>query len=236
MSRGHHEPARKTRHLVLPSGGAQVRKIKFALHIDEDNDLGKQRKKKQQPAPRLARDVAIDVIKKTVENPDWDRSKEGHAAFPRLIVSDVNKRESAVESLYARHFLGHSQKMAADKFRSIWEAAGAKTSSLDYSQDRVDGGRSDPLISRMDAAHELHRCRVLLGRRGFESLQKVCGEGNGLGELAAQKRDRLTMADNLRADLDDLATMWHMQTRQRVERAANATKKAERPPKTRSRA
>lgn len=152
----------------------------------------------------------------TVENPDWRPDREGEKAFPRFVQATIDTRESAVETLYARKFLGFAQKRAADRFRELWEATGGKTASLDLTLDRVSGGRSDPITSRLRAAHELARCRALLGYRGYDLVQSVCAEGRALSEITPHKRERLTMADNLRADLDDLATMWGMQTRRRL--------------------
>jgi hypothetical protein len=143
-----------------------------------------------------------------VENPDWRPDRDGAPGFPRRIRAIVNPRESAVDTLFARRFLGMAQKRAAEKFREVWEAAGGTVAGLDYSQDRVDGARGEPITSRLQAAQELRRCRLLLGQRGYDTVHKVCAEGRALAEIAPQKRARLTVADNLRADLDDLATMW----------------------------
>lgn len=151
----------------------------------------------------------------SVENPDWRPDRDGEKAFPRMVTAQIDIKESAVETLFARHFLAISQKRAADKFRELWETAGGKTASIDYTLDRVDGGKGDPLVSRLVAAQEMKRCRSLLGQRGFETIQRVCAEGKALQDISPHKRERLTMADNLRADLDDLATMWGMQTKQR---------------------
>jgi hypothetical protein len=150
-----------------------------------------------------------------IENPDWRPDLDGEKAFPRTVVAAINVRESAIETLYARKFLGRAQKQAADRFREIWESAGGRIISVDYSRERVDGARGDPVAAKLRAMHELRRCRELIGRRGFENIEAVCGEGKALTELTPHKRERLTMADNLRADLDDLATMWGFQTRQR---------------------
>lgn len=181
------------------------------------------RRKKNSVKPgrsAIGRDKAVTLRPGTVENPDWDPSKEGDPGFPRYITREKNTKESAIETLYARNFIATSQKRAADKFRELWEAAGGKTGSLDYSMDRVDGGRGDPVTGRLIAVQELKRVRNLIGLRGYETLEKVCGEGRSLGELSPHKRERLTMADNLRADLDDAATMWRMQTKQRRGKAA----------------
>ena len=120
-----------------------------------------------------------------------------------------------METLFARGFLARSQKLAADRFRACWEKAGGSVQSLDHTLDRVDGGRGDPLAARIVAANELKRCRQLIGARGYEVLQLVCAEGRALAEITPHKRERLTMADNLRADLDDLAAMWGLQTARR---------------------
>lgn len=151
----------------------------------------------------------------TIENPDWRPDRDGEKAFPRTITAQIDVKESAVEALYQRKFLSLSQKRSADRFRELWESAGGKTSSIDYTLDRVDGGKGDPVTSRLRAIQELRRCRLLLGQRGYETLESVCGEGKSLSEVGSAKRERLTTADNLRADLDDLATMWGMQTKQR---------------------
>ncbi len=152
----------------------------------------------------------------TVPNPDWRPDRDGEKAFPRDIVAAVNLRESAIETLFARKFLSRSQKQAADRFRELWESAGGKSSSLDYTQDRVDGGRGDPVTSKLMALQELKRARQYLGMRGYGIVEAICGEGRALTEIAPHKRERLTMADNLRADLDDLGGMWGYQTKQRV--------------------
>lgn len=156
-----------------------------------------------------------DVRRVEVENPYFNQDHKEGATNPKRIGADINVKESAVETLFARRFLGFSQKRAADKFRELWESAGGKASSIDYTLDRVDGGRSDPITSRLMAAQEMKRCRDLLGARGFETVQSVCAEGKALTDITPHKRERLTMADNLRADLDDLAAMWGMQTRRR---------------------
>lgn len=166
-------------------------------------------KKKRKPK------IESPFVKAEVENPDWKPDRDGVSAFPRKIEVDKNTKESAVETLYARGFLGDSQKKAADRFSALWRAAGGTVPALDYSLDRVDGGKGDPLAVRITASRELQRCRQLVGLRGYEVLVMVCAEGRALTEISPHKRERLTMADNLRADLDDLAVMWGMQVRRR---------------------
>lgn len=167
---------------------------------------GRAKKQPKPPSP---------LVTVEVENPDWRPARDGEKAFPRLISAQKNIRESAVETLFARGFLARAQKQAADRFRACWEKAGGTVRSLDHALDRVDGGRGDPLAARIVAANELTRCRQLVGHRGYQVLQLVCAEGRALAEITPHKRERLTMADNLRADLDDLAAMWGIQTGKR---------------------
>lgn len=169
----------------------------------------KQKQKKGMPPQ-------ADIRRAEVDNPYFNPGHREGATNPKRIHANLNVKESAIETLYARRFLGSAQKKAADQFRAVWEAAGGKASSMDYSQDRVDGGNGDPITARLAAAQELKRCRELLGVRGFETIQKVCAEGRALAEISPHKRERLTMADNLRADLDDLAAMWGLQTRRKM--------------------
>lgn len=178
------------------------------------------RKKKEHAKPKAIVHQHAEMRSVEVENPYFSADHAESSANAKRINAAINVRESAIETLYARKFLALSQKRAADRFREIWESAGGKSASLDYTLDKVDGGRGDPIVSRLHAAQELQRCRRLLGVRGYETVQAVCAEGKALDMLTPHKRERLTMADNLRADLDDLATMWHMQTKRRS--AANA--------------
>lgn len=174
------------------------------------------RRKKNSAKPKATAHQHAETRAATVENPYFSTDHAESSANSKMINAAINVRESAVETLYSRGFLATSQKRAADRFREVWEAAGGKSASLDYTQDRVDGGRADPLLGRLHAAQELQRCRLLLGVRGYETLQAIAAEGKALSDITPHKRERLTMGDNLRADLDDLASMWGMQTRQRT--------------------
>ena len=158
----------------------------------------------------------VQTRKAMVENPYFQPEHPESSTNPVKSQANINVRESAVETLYSRGFLGKAQKKAADRVRELWEAAGGKTGSLDYTLDRVDGGRGEPVVGRIQAAQELDRCRRLIGARGYDVLLSVCGEGKALTDITPHKRARLTMADNLRADLDDIAGMWGLMTRRKV--------------------
>lgn len=153
----------------------------------------------------------IELQPAFVDNPYWRPDLEGEAAVPRKIKAAVNVRESAVGTLAARKLIDDSQAQAAIRFRRHWEATGgAGAQAIDYSRDKVDGGKiADPIdINQMKAARHLAEAEHTLGVRNYELVRSVCGEGKAMTELYTEKRDRLTATDNLRASLDDLARIW----------------------------
>ena len=154
---------------------------------------------------------AIQTMTTTVENPLWSRQHEGASANPRFIEARINIKESAVGTLAARKLIDVAQAEAATRFRRYWEATGgAGVGAMDYARDKVDGGQiADPIdIAQMKAAKKLAEAELTLGERNYDLVRKVCGEGHAMTELFAEKRDRLTAADNLRASLDDLCRIW----------------------------
>ena len=160
-----------------------------------------------------------NVIMREVENPYFQPEHPESSNNPKRIMAAINTQESAVETLFARGLIDRAQKRAADKFRALWETMGGKVPSLDYTMDRVDGGGSDVIGTRLTAAQELDQCRLMLGRRGYDLICRICGEGRALGELFSTNREKTTAADVLRAGLDDLAEMWGMY-RRKNERSA----------------
>ena len=81
---------------------------------------------------------------------------------------------------------------------------------MDYTRTHVDGGGTrDPISERqVDAGKELASCRVMLGKRNFDLVCKVCGQGLSFGDISSDARAKLTMADNLRDSLNDLAQAY----------------------------
>lgn len=153
----------------------------------------------------------IELQPAFVDNPYWRPDLEGEAAVPRKIRAAVNVRESAVGTLAARKLIDDAQAEAAVRFRRHWEATGgAGAQAIDYSRDKVDGGMiADPIdLNQMRAAKHLAEAEHVLGTRNYELVRSVCGEGKAMTEIYAEKRDRLTATDNLRASLDDLARIW----------------------------
>lgn len=128
----------------------------------------------------------------------------------------VNIRESAVASLEARGQLDECQVKTADVFRAYWEAmGGVGAQAIDYTKEPVDGkGPVEPLPERrLRASEKLREAKARLGWRNYDLVCKVCGEGRPFRELAASRRERDTMADNLRSSLDDLAVIWELARR-----------------------
>ena len=153
----------------------------------------------------------IDEVPAEVENPYFSADHPISSTNTKKTSTTKNLRESAIETLFARGKLDEAQKKAADRFRATWEACGgAGTGAMDYTRTHVDGGGArDPISERqVDAGKELAGCRVMLGARNFSLVSKVCGQGLSFGDITTDQRAKLTMADNLRDSLDDLARGW----------------------------
>lgn len=158
----------------------------------------------------------LDIVTVDMDNPYFNPDHLTSATNPKRIRVTKNLRESAVETLFARGKLDQAQKQAADRFRATWEACGgAGTGAMDYTRTHVDGGGArDPISERqVDAGKELARCRSLLGQRNYDLVCKVAGQGLSFGDITTDQRAKLTMADNLRTSLDDLAQVWGITSR-----------------------
>ena len=152
-----------------------------------------------------------------VDNPRWD------PANPDLYRSeervDGNTRESSIATMHARRKIDDKQKVAADRFRALYEATGkVGAQALDYSLEVVDGGPapSDGLTQRkIDAVRELSTIKAFLGRNGYEVIDRVCGEGCTIAEIAAimlkkqpSKRDTLYYGRFFNENLNLLCEFW----------------------------
>lgn len=158
----------------------------------------------------------VEIVTAEMDNPYFSPDHAISADNPKRIRVAKNLRESAIETLHARGKLDDAQKKAADRFRAVWEACGgAGTGAMDYSRTHVDGGGArDPISERqVDAGKELASIRIMLGRRNYDLVCKVCGQGLSFSDISKDSRTRLTMADNLRDSLDDLAASWGIVSR-----------------------
>ena len=159
------------------------------------------------------------ILRKTVvANPYFARDHAESRDNPLTVVAAINIRESGIATLASRGHLNAAQVAAADRVRQLWEKlGGAGAGAIDYTREHVDGGRTkDPIsATQMNAGRELARCRQLLGVRVYRLVVAVCGERHAMTDLFPVKRDRLTATDNLRAGLDDLASMWNLRAKRR---------------------
>lgn len=153
----------------------------------------------------------LELVSAEVDNPYFSTDHAESSDNPKKIRASKNLRESAIETLFARGKLDEAQKKAGDRFRAVWEACGgAGTAAMDYARTHVDGGGArDPISERqIDAGKELASCRVMLGQRNFALVCKVCGQGLSFSDITTDARAKLTMADNLRDSLNDLAQAY----------------------------
>lgn len=155
-----------------------------------------------------------------IDNPHYSKTHAGAPGNPKTVTAAYNLRESPIAMMAAKGHITTHQLQAANEFRRLWEALGGSGApALDYSLEKVDGGESkDPIsLRQMHAGKMLKECRLVLGRRHFDIVEKVAGEGRTISELGSSKRERFTLADYLRDALDDLAVHWGFQKRKTPE-------------------
>lgn len=155
-----------------------------------------------------------------VENPLWSRDHHGRKDNPRYIIGSVNLRESAIVELFAKKALDGAQYEAAERFCRLFETVGGKGArAIDYTREFVDGGRfPDPIgDAQIDAGKKLAAAYEHLtkqhGLYAWRLVSYVCGEGRSIRELTETRRQRDTMADNLRLYLDCLCVHWNLGTK-----------------------
>lgn len=165
----------------------------------------------------MANQIQTATIK--VSNPFFDPGYADSRANPSQIPVTINTRESSIATMFARRQISEKQKIASDRFRSLYEAAGyTGTSALDYSVEVVDGGKapSDGLFqTRVDAVSELATISTELGKIGHEVIIRICGQGCTIAETAAillrknpTKADREYYGRLFRDNLDLLCQFW----------------------------
>lgn len=177
------------------------------------SDMARKGRKQQ---PSLNPDFRVIQI----ENPHWSRAHDGDRGNPRFIPGVVSLRESAIVALYVRGAIDDAQYKAAEKFRRLFETLGGSGArSIDTTRDFVDGGKfPDPIgEAQIDAGKQLAAAYEALtkeyGLYAWRLVSMVCGEGRSLMDLSQVKRERLTLADNLRRYLDLLCVHWCLANR-----------------------
>jgi hypothetical protein len=160
-----------------------------------------------------------------IDNPHYSKRHAGASGNPKTVTAAMNLRESPVAMMAAKGHLEPHQVEAAIKFRRLWEAlGGAGAGSFDYSREPVDGGGArEPISDRqIDAGIQLKNCRDILGRRHYDVVSKVAGEGRTIAEIGTSKRARHTLADYLKDALEDLAVHWGFQKRKTPQNSPSA--------------
>lgn len=99
----------------------------------------------------------------------------------------VNLAEHPLELMRAKKRLDEALYLAGTRFRALYECAqigGAR--GIDPAKVKVDGGRAgDPLgVSVAEAHRELGRLYGWLGEAGSRIVERVCGQGLSVAELA----------------------------------------------------
>ena len=165
----------------------------------------------------------IEIVTRTLPNPNWSRDHQGAKANPRFIDVPTNARESGIAMLMSKNALDDCQAEAALIFRRLFEAMGGKGArAIDYSREFVEGGRfPDPIgTHQIDAGKKLAAAYEALteahGIYSWKIVSYVCGQGLSIAQMAETKRQRLTMTDNLRLYLDCLAAHWSLSTKRNV--------------------
>lgn len=149
-------------------------------------------------------------------NPHFNPAQQPSRSNPIKVEALVNIRESAVGTLYARGHINDAQWAAAGRFRMYWEQSGAKGAiAIDYGRVQVDGGKAiDPLPDRVvEATQHLNSCLPVLGKRTFDIMIKVVGQGMEIADIATTQREKTTFSDYIKDGLEELAVHWGYKTR-----------------------
>lgn len=152
-----------------------------------------------------------DVRERDVPNPYFNSAHRASVTNPAKVKAFVNIRESAVGTLYQRGHINDAQWAAAGRFRMYWEQSGAKgVVAIDYRRAQVDGGKmQDPLSDRVvEAVQHLNNCLPVLGKRTFDLMIKVVGQGMEIADIAVTQREKKTFSDYIKDGLDDLSVHW----------------------------
>lgn len=73
-------------------------------------------------------------------------------------------------------------------------------SAIDYGHEKVDGGKTvDPLPDRaVEAVQQLNACKPVLGRKAFNLMIAVVGQGMEIKDIVESQRDRKQSGITLR--------------------------------------
>jgi hypothetical protein len=152
------------------------------------------------------------------DNPGFQPEHPESASNPKTWPVAIDTAESSVETMYARGRLTIHQKRVADIVRQLWEIySRSEIQAFDYSKDRVQSSISPAPTTAMalSARKRLQAARMELGRRNYQLVIEVAGQGRSIGQLVGvakgskdQERQRSHLNHNLSESLDDLAKLW----------------------------
>lgn len=178
------------------------------------------RKSKKTPKQPQIGNLKASVVVMNKENPFFQKAYAESHTNPKEIKAFVNENESAVETLFSRGSIDLAHKMAADKFRHLWETCGGKgASAIDYSREYVDGGGAiEPISDRqLDAAQKLKECKNWLGDDGYHLVTKIAGQGYSLTQIYKDKTQRIYASEHFKKCVDLLAVRWKYANKRKFE-------------------
>jgi hypothetical protein len=166
----------------------------------------------------LVEDGKREVVRGDVDPVEW-RSGSNRVREPVF----VNIAGDPVERGFRRGMIDLAQKMAAERFRELWERAGAAGArGIDPTRAAVDGGDRDPVsLAVLQALTDLARARAEIGARAYDRVRMFAGEGRSATDIALAVHGTPTMRDRefvmvgLREALSDLAALWGIAGRRR---------------------
>lgn len=124
------------------------------------------------------------------------RKASGQASAKVRRERDPLLRSSGtIQRLYTQKAIGKAEVAAAMRLGDLWMAAegGSLVRSLDWTQERVDGGKGarepDLLVGALGAEQKLHAVRAEIGARAYTTLRRVIMDGESLTVIACELED-----------------------------------------------
>ncbi|MHC5653723.1 hypothetical protein [Stappia sp. ICDLI1TA098] len=124
------------------------------------------------------------------------------AAAVRKARDPLLKSNATIQRLYTQGALGKAEVAAALRLGDLWMKVqgGAHVRSLDWTVERVDGGRGaiepDLLVGALEAERKLREVRVEIGSRAFAALRRIIIEGDSLATIACDLEEEASALSN----------------------------------------
>lgn len=117
------------------------------------------------------------------------------AASVRKARDPLLRSSGTIRRLMTQGAIGRREVMAADRLAELWHCAagGALVRALDWTLERVDGGRGpiepELLIGAGAAERELWLVRCHVGVRAWSVLLRVCCQGESVASVAVDMEE-----------------------------------------------